>query len=235
MVEHGVSALIISPAYGDEGAVFERIGRAGLPALQVLTKPEKLSQLGHEFFSIHRGFPLCRVQRGQSEIGIVGERGAQDGAHLAARRILQNRRNEPVFLRVDRLGRLGRPFDKPPDAVLSGFHPRYPASGGRLPALRRCKIDRVVVVNRKLVGIRQGERHRNDGFGIIDGERTASVFRLQPAKGRKVYPLRPRFAGHDRDRSRRADGGMICDGHGIPTATPVFSLMPPPLIEVFLF
>nr|WP_272213354.1 LacI family DNA-binding transcriptional regulator [Marinicella sp. W31]MDC2879305.1 LacI family DNA-binding transcriptional regulator [Marinicella sp. W31] len=36
MVEHGVSALIMSPAYGDDGAVFERIARAGLPALQVL-------------------------------------------------------------------------------------------------------------------------------------------------------------------------------------------------------
>lgn len=36
MVEHGVSALIISPAYGDDGAAFQRIERAGLPVLQVL-------------------------------------------------------------------------------------------------------------------------------------------------------------------------------------------------------
>ncbi|MBI1172502.1 LacI family DNA-binding transcriptional regulator [bacterium] len=37
MVEHGVSALIISPAYGDEDA-FALLERAGVPALQVLRK-----------------------------------------------------------------------------------------------------------------------------------------------------------------------------------------------------
>lgn len=37
MVEHGVSALIISPAYGDDEA-FALLERAGVPALQVLRK-----------------------------------------------------------------------------------------------------------------------------------------------------------------------------------------------------
>jgi LacI family transcriptional regulator len=36
MVEHGVSALLISPAYGGEAEAFRRIERSGLPALQVL-------------------------------------------------------------------------------------------------------------------------------------------------------------------------------------------------------
>ncbi|MFZ2101263.1 MAG: LacI family DNA-binding transcriptional regulator [Oricola sp.] len=36
MIEHGVSAFVISPAYGDDGAIFSRIERAGIPALQVL-------------------------------------------------------------------------------------------------------------------------------------------------------------------------------------------------------
>lgn len=35
MLEHGVSALIVSPAYGDDAA-FDAIARAGVPALQVL-------------------------------------------------------------------------------------------------------------------------------------------------------------------------------------------------------
>ena len=35
MLEHGVSALIVSPAYGDDGA-FDAITRANVPALQVL-------------------------------------------------------------------------------------------------------------------------------------------------------------------------------------------------------
>lgn len=38
MIEHGVSGFIISPAYGDEGATFGPLERAGLPALQVLRK-----------------------------------------------------------------------------------------------------------------------------------------------------------------------------------------------------
>jgi LacI family transcriptional regulator len=38
MIEHGVSGLIISPAYGDEAATFGPLERAGLPALQVLRK-----------------------------------------------------------------------------------------------------------------------------------------------------------------------------------------------------
>lgn len=38
MVEHGVSGLIISPAYGDEAATFGPLERAGIPAMQVLRK-----------------------------------------------------------------------------------------------------------------------------------------------------------------------------------------------------
>ena len=38
MIEHGVSALVLSPAYGDENATFEPLLRAGIPAMQVLRK-----------------------------------------------------------------------------------------------------------------------------------------------------------------------------------------------------
>ena len=38
MIEHGVSALVISPAYGDEDATFDPLLRAGIPAMQVLRK-----------------------------------------------------------------------------------------------------------------------------------------------------------------------------------------------------
>jgi LacI family transcriptional regulator len=40
MIEHGVSAVIISPAYGSERATFEALLRAGIPAMQVLRKVE---------------------------------------------------------------------------------------------------------------------------------------------------------------------------------------------------
>jgi LacI family transcriptional regulator len=38
MIEHGVSAVVISPAYGDEAATFAPLARAGIPVLQVLRK-----------------------------------------------------------------------------------------------------------------------------------------------------------------------------------------------------
>lgn len=38
MIEHGVSALIICPAYGDTTGTFDAIARAGLPAMQMLRR-----------------------------------------------------------------------------------------------------------------------------------------------------------------------------------------------------
>ncbi|MBE2278172.1 MAG: LacI family DNA-binding transcriptional regulator [Rhodobacteraceae bacterium] len=38
MLEHGVSALIVSPAYGDEAETFATIARAAIPTLQVLRR-----------------------------------------------------------------------------------------------------------------------------------------------------------------------------------------------------
>lgn len=41
MIEHGVSAFIISPAYGDGDGAFDAIARAGVPAMQVLRKVDE--------------------------------------------------------------------------------------------------------------------------------------------------------------------------------------------------
>jgi methylmalonyl-CoA mutase cobalamin-binding subunit len=35
MIEHGVDAVVISPAYGDPAAVFDPLAQAGIPAMQV--------------------------------------------------------------------------------------------------------------------------------------------------------------------------------------------------------
>lgn len=40
MIEHGVSALVVSPAYGCGAATFDQIARAGLPAIQVLRRTD---------------------------------------------------------------------------------------------------------------------------------------------------------------------------------------------------
>jgi LacI family transcriptional regulator len=45
MIEHGVSGLIISPAYGDEQATFGPLERAGIPAMQVLRKVSSRTDL----------------------------------------------------------------------------------------------------------------------------------------------------------------------------------------------
>lgn len=45
MIEHGVSGLIISPAYGDEDATFGQLERAGVPAMQVLRKVSQRTDL----------------------------------------------------------------------------------------------------------------------------------------------------------------------------------------------
>lgn len=38
MIEHGVSALVLSPAYGEDGGIFDAIARGGIPTMQVLRK-----------------------------------------------------------------------------------------------------------------------------------------------------------------------------------------------------
>ncbi len=45
MVEHGVSALIISPAYGEEAATFDILARTGRPAMQVLRRVDPRTDL----------------------------------------------------------------------------------------------------------------------------------------------------------------------------------------------
>lgn len=45
MIGHGVSAMILSPAYGDEAATFDALARAGIPAMQVLRRVAERTDL----------------------------------------------------------------------------------------------------------------------------------------------------------------------------------------------
>ncbi len=45
MIEHGVSALVISPCYGDEDATFGPLARAGIPTMQVLRQVDARTDL----------------------------------------------------------------------------------------------------------------------------------------------------------------------------------------------
>ncbi|MBE9637432.1 LacI family DNA-binding transcriptional regulator [Salipiger mangrovisoli] len=45
MIEHGVSAVILSPTYGGEAETFGALARSGIPAMQVLRKVESRTEL----------------------------------------------------------------------------------------------------------------------------------------------------------------------------------------------
>lgn len=45
MIEHGVSALVISPTYGHEDQTFGPLAKAGIPALQVLRQVDRRTEL----------------------------------------------------------------------------------------------------------------------------------------------------------------------------------------------
>ena len=117
MVEHGVSALIISPAYGDDGAAFQRIERAGLPALQVLrmaspdTARFPFASLDYESGSLDAARHLAAS--GATKIAFVGglpDRAVTQERMAGYREVLADR--APVTL----LGRPTRAFGR--DAAL---------------------------------------------------------------------------------------------------------------------
>ncbi|NKX45636.1 LacI family DNA-binding transcriptional regulator [Roseicyclus persicicus] len=45
MIEHGVAALVISPAYGEASDTFDQLARTGLPVLQVLRRMDERTDL----------------------------------------------------------------------------------------------------------------------------------------------------------------------------------------------
>ncbi|MEM1361768.1 MAG: LacI family DNA-binding transcriptional regulator [Pseudomonadota bacterium] len=45
MIEHGVSAFVLSPSYGGDAEAFDRIARAGKPAMQVMRKADDRTDL----------------------------------------------------------------------------------------------------------------------------------------------------------------------------------------------
>ena len=119
MVEHGVSALIMSPAYGDDGAVFERIARAGIPALQVLrmanadTTRFPFASLDYEAGSLAAARHL--IETGARNIAFVGglpDRAVTHERMAGYRAVIAETGAEPFTL----LGRPTRAFGR--DAAL---------------------------------------------------------------------------------------------------------------------
>ncbi|SNR60059.1 LacI family DNA-binding transcriptional regulator [Puniceibacterium sediminis] len=82
MIEHGVSAFIISPAYGQEAETFDQIARAGIPCLQVLRQVDPRGDLfPFATFDFARGGLLATqhlIEQGARNIAFVG--GLEDRA-----------------------------------------------------------------------------------------------------------------------------------------------------------
>jgi LacI family transcriptional regulator len=76
MVEHGVSAFIISPAYGDVSATFDAILRAQLPTMQVLRKVDPRTDVlpfaGPDYLAGSRIATRHLLDQGAKRVAFVG-------------------------------------------------------------------------------------------------------------------------------------------------------------------
>jgi LacI family transcriptional regulator len=105
MIEHGVSALILSPTYGEEAATFGQIDRAGIPALQVLRQVDpRTGRFPFASFDYTRGGRLATrhlIAAGARRIAFVG---GPEGRPITRERmsgyleVMQDRGLEPVIL-----------------------------------------------------------------------------------------------------------------------------------------
>lgn len=131
MIEHGVSAIIVSPAYGDEDGGFDAIARAGIPALQVLRQVETLP---HRFPFMAPDYPeggriaTAHLLRGNP--GRIAFIGGFEGRGVTIERIsgyyavLKNAGMEPLVLS----GRASRAFGREAARTLSRDYPEVDAA-----------------------------------------------------------------------------------------------------------
>lgn len=131
MIEHGVSALIISPAYGEETATFNAIARASIPAMQVLRNVESRTDIfpfaapdyvgGSRLATEH----LLRI--GAKRVAFVG---GLDGRAVTRERMsgycssLEDAGVEPLVL----TGRSSRAFGREAAVRLAKDHPEVDAA-----------------------------------------------------------------------------------------------------------
>ncbi|MBK4215245.1 LacI family DNA-binding transcriptional regulator [Paracoccus caeni] len=109
MIEHGVSALVISPTYGDVAASFDQISRAGLPTLQVLRKvDDRLDQFPFASFDYFDGGVQATrhlIAEGARRIAFIG---GTEGRPITEERI-SGYRHEMTRIGAKPLVLYGRP------------------------------------------------------------------------------------------------------------------------------
>jgi LacI family transcriptional regulator len=119
MIEHGVVALIVSPAYGEEEATFGALERAGIPAIQVLRQVVDSRRFPFAAPDYQNGGRLAAehlLARGARRIAFLG---GFEGRAVTQRRLsgyqaaLAARRIEPVFLPGRPIRAFGRAAARP--------------------------------------------------------------------------------------------------------------------------
>lgn len=129
MIEHGVAALILSPAYGDEEATFGAISRAGIPAMQVLRQVVPANRFPFAAPDYESGSRLATehlMTQGARRIAFVG---GLEGRSVTERRmsgylaVLAEAELAPLVLP----GRPGRAFGREVARQLAGEFPQIDA------------------------------------------------------------------------------------------------------------
>ncbi len=125
MIEHGVSALVISPTYGADEDTFGPLARAAIPVLQVLRQVGPVDRFPFASLDYARGGRLAAehlLGLGARRIAFIG--GAEGRPITRERRsgyleVMAERGLEPLVLS----GRSSRAFGRDAAAELSARHP----------------------------------------------------------------------------------------------------------------
>ena len=131
MIEHGVSALVISPTYGDEEATFGALARAGIPAMQVLRCVDPRLDLfpfaSHDYAGGSQAAAQHLVETGAKNIAFVGgiaERAITQERMSGYLKVLAATANQPFALH----GRATRAFGHEAALELAREHPEIDAA-----------------------------------------------------------------------------------------------------------
>jgi LacI family transcriptional regulator len=131
MIEHGVSALVISPTYGEEEATFGALERAGIPAMQVLRKVDPRLDLfpfaSHDYTEGSEAAARHLIDTGAQNIAFIGgfeERAITQERMSGYMKVLNEAGQKPFALH----GRATRAFGHDAAVKLIKDHPDIDAA-----------------------------------------------------------------------------------------------------------